>query len=39
MLQDERDAGNEKTYFGIKKLLSWQNILSNRKIAADRKEK
>ena len=35
MSQDERDVGNEETDFRIKHLLSWQNILSNRKIAAD----
>ena len=39
MLQDERDAGNEETDFRIKNLLSWQNILSNRQIAADIEEK
>ena len=39
MLQDEQDAGNEETYFRIKDLLSWQNILSNRQIAADIEEK
>ena len=39
MLQDERDAGNEETDFRIKNLLSWQNILSNRQIAADIQEK
>ena len=33
MLQDERDVGNEETYFKIKNLLSWQNILSNRQTA------
>ena len=38
MLQDKRDAGNEDTDFRIKK-LSWQNILSNRQIAADIEEK
>ena len=35
ILQDERDVGNEETDFRIKKLLSWQNILSNRQIATD----
>ena len=30
MLQDEWDVGNEEADFGIKNLLSWQNILSNR---------
>ena len=35
MLQGERDVGNEETNFRIKNLLSWQNILSNRQIAAD----
>ena len=35
MPQHERDVGNEETDFRIKKLLSWQNILSNRQIAAD----
>ena len=39
MLQDEGDVGNEETDFRIKNLLSWQNILSNRQIAADIKEK
>ena len=40
MLQDERDVGNEEADFRIKKLLSWQNILSNRRqIAADIEEK
>ena len=28
-------AGNEETDLRIKNLLSWQNILSNEKIAAD----
>ena len=32
MPQDERDAGNEETDFRIKKLLSWQNVLSNRQV-------
>ena len=35
MSQDERDVGNEETDFRIKHLLSWQNIFSNRQIAAD----
>ena len=39
MPQDERDAGNEGTDFRIKKLLSWQNVLSNRQVAADIEEK
>ena len=40
MFQDEQDVGNEDTDFRIKKLLSWQNILSNRRqIAADIEEK
>ena len=39
MLQDEQDVGTEETYFRIKNLLSWQNILSNRQIAADIEEK
>ena len=39
MLHDEQDVGNEETDFRIKKLLSWQNILSNRQIAADVEEK
>ena len=39
MLQDEQDVGNEEADFRIKKLLSWQNILSNRQIAADVEEK
>ena len=38
MLQDERDVENEKTDFRVKNLLSWQNILSNRQIAADIEE-
>ena len=38
MLQDEQDVGNEETDFRIKNLLSWQNILSNRQIAADIEE-
>ena len=39
MLQGERDVGNEETNFRIKNLLSWENILSNRQIAADIEEK
>ena len=39
MLQDEQDVGNEGTDFRIKNLLSWQNILSNKQIAADIEEK
>ena len=39
MLQDEQDARNGDTDFRIKNLLSWQNILSNRQIAADIEEK
>ena len=39
MLQDEQDVGNEETDFRIKNLLFWQNILSNRQIAADIEEK
>ena len=39
MLQDEQDVGNEEADFRIKNLLSWQNILSNRQIAADIEEK
>ena len=31
---DEQDVGNEETDFRIKNVLSWQNILSNRQIAA-----
>ena len=31
--------GNEETDFRIKNLLPWQNILSNRYIAADIEEK
>ena len=38
MLQDEQDVGNEETDFRIKNLLSWQNILSKRQIAADIEE-
>ena len=39
MLQDEWDVRNEETDFRIKGLLSWQNILSNRQIAAGIEEK
>ena len=39
MLQDERYVGNEETDFRMKNLLSWQNILGNRQIAADIEEK
>ena len=39
MLQDKQDVGNGETDFRIKNLLSWQNILSNRQIAADTEEK
>ena len=39
MRQDELYIGNEQTDFKIKDLLSWQNILSNRQIAADLEEK
>ena len=39
MLLDKPDIGNEETDFRIKNLLSWQNILSNRQIAADIEEK
>ena len=39
MLQDEQDAGKEETDFRIKNLLSWQNILINRQIAAVIEEK
>ena len=38
MLQDERDVGNEETDFRITNMLSWQNILSNRQIAAYKKK-
>ena len=34
MLQDEQDVGNEETDFRKFFFLSWQNILSNRQIAA-----
>ena len=39
MLQGKWDIGNEETYFRIKNLLSWQNILSNIQIVADVEEK
>ena len=39
MLQDEQDAGKEETDSRIKNLLSWQNILINRQIAAVIEEK
>ena len=39
MLQNEWDVRNEETDFRIKDLLSWQNILSNRQIAAGIEEK
>ena len=39
MLQDEPDVGNGETDFRIKTLLPWQNILSNRQIAADIEER
>ena len=39
MLQDKQDVGTEEKYFRIKNLLSWQNILSNRQIAAHVEEK
>ena len=39
MLQDEQDLGTEEKYFRIKNLLSWQNILSYRQIAAHVEEK
>ena len=38
MLQDEQDVGTKETDFRIKN-LSWQNILSNRRIAAGIEEK
>ena len=34
-----QDVGNEETKFRIKNLLSWQNILSNRQVAANIEEK
>ena len=39
MLQEEQDVENEETDFRTKNLLSWQNILRNRQIAADIEEK
>ena len=39
MVHDERNVGNEETDFRIKNVLSWQNILSNRQIAAGIEEK
>ena len=39
MLQDEQDVVIEETDFRTKNLLSWQNVLSNRQIAADIEEK
>ena len=39
MLQEEQDVGNEEKNFRINNLLPWQNILSNRQIAADTDEK
>ena len=39
MLQDKQDVENKETDFRIKNLLSLQNILSNRQIAADMEEK
>ena len=39
MLQTEQDVENEETNIKIKNLLSWQNIVSNRQIAADIEEK
>ena len=39
MLQNEQHVGKEETDFRIKKLLPWQNILSNRQITADIEEK
>ena len=38
MLQDEQDIGNEETDLRMKNMLSWQNILSNRQVAADTEE-
>ena len=38
ILQDEQDVENEETDFRTKDLLSWQNILNNRQIAADIEE-
>ena len=39
MLQNEQHVGKEETDFRIKKLLPWQNILSNRQITANIEEK
>ena len=39
MLQDEQDVGNEERDSKTKNLMPWQNILSNRQIAADIEEK
>ena len=39
MLHHEQDVVNEETYFRIEKLMSWQNILSNRQIATNVEEK
>ena len=36
--QDEQDVGNEETDLRIKNLLSWQNNLNIRQIAADIEE-
>ena len=38
MLQDEQDIGNEETDLRMINMLSWQNILSNRQVAADTEE-
>ena len=39
MFQNNRIVGNEKIDLGQKNLLSWENILNNRQIAADTEEK
>ena len=39
MLQDKPDIENKETDLRIKNLLSWQNSLSNRQIAADTEER
>ena len=39
IVQDKQDVGNKETDFRIKKLLPWQNILSNRHTAGDIEEK
>ena len=39
MLQDDQDVGKEETDFRIKNLLSSQNILGSREIAADIEKK